>query len=75
MGFLKYEQLSDYETAARYLQPTPRQNTDLAQRAKELQALQGRFKSNVVLLSDDPNGTVEPGPSTGPSPRWHVDGG
>ena len=61
MGFLKYEQLSDYETAARYLQPTPRQNTDLAQRAKELQALQGRFKSNVVLLSDDPNGTVEPG--------------
>jgi len=61
MGFLKYEQLSDYETAARYLQPIPRQNTNLAQRAKELQALQGRFKSNIALLSDDPNGTAEPG--------------
>jgi MscS family membrane protein len=61
MGFLKYEQLDDYETAARYLQPTPRQNTNLAQRAKELQALQGKFKSNIALLSDDPEGTVEPG--------------
>jgi len=33
----------------------------LAQRAKELQALLGNFKSNVALLSDDPNGTVEAG--------------
>ena len=61
MGFLKYEQLGDYGTAARYLQPTPRQNTNLAERAKELQALQGKLKSNIVLLSDDPKGTVEPG--------------
>jgi MscS family membrane protein len=61
MGFLKYVQLEDYETAGRYLQPEPRQNTNLAQRAKELQALSKHFNSSIALLSDDPNGTVEPG--------------
>jgi MscS family membrane protein len=33
----------------------------LVQRAKELQALHARFKSNVGLLSDDPSGAVEAG--------------
>ena len=61
MGFLKYEQRGDYGTAARYLQPTPDQDTDLAERAKQLQALHGTFQGNIALLSDDPNGTVEPG--------------
>ena len=61
MGFLKYEQREDYRTAARYLQSTPGQDTDLTQRAKELQALHGKFKGNIALLSDDPNGTVESG--------------
>ena len=61
MGLLKCAENEDYETAARYLQPTPGQDTNLAQRAKELQALHGRFKGNIALLSDDPNGTVEPG--------------
>jgi MscS family membrane protein len=61
MGLLKYEQLEDYATAARYFQPTPGQNRNLAQRAKELQALQGKFKGNIGLLSDDPDGGVEPG--------------
>lgn len=61
MGFLKYDQRADYVTAARYLQPIPGRNTDLAQRAKQLQELQGWFKSNINLLSNDPEGTVEPG--------------
>ena len=61
MGFLKYEQRDEYRIAARYLQPTPGQNTDLAQRAKELQALHGKFKGSIGSLSDDPNGTVEAG--------------
>jgi MscS family membrane protein len=33
----------------------------LVQRAKELQALHARFKSDVGLLSDDPSGAVEAG--------------
>ena len=61
MGLLKYAEREDYETAARYLQPTPGQDTNLAQRAKEFQALQARFKGNIALLSDDPSGTVEAG--------------
>jgi MscS family membrane protein len=61
MGLLKCTESEDYETAARYLQPTPGQDTNLVQRAKELYALHGRFKGSVGLLSDDPNGAVEPG--------------
>ena len=61
MGFLKYEQRGDYATAALYLQPPPDQNEDLVQRAKELQALRGKFNGSIGLLSDDPNGPVEPG--------------
>ncbi|MGB7439399.1 MAG: mechanosensitive ion channel family protein [Candidatus Acidiferrum sp.] len=62
MGFLKYEQLEDYATAARYFQPTPgRQKTNLVQVAKEAQAFGQWFKGSIALLSDDPNGTPEPG--------------
>jgi len=61
IGLLKCAEREDYENAARYLQPTPKRNTDLIQRAKEFHALQQRFKSNIALLSDDPNGTVEQG--------------
>ncbi len=61
MGLLKCTESEDYETAARYLQPTPDQDTNLVQRAKELYSLHGRFKGNIGLLSDDPNGSVEPG--------------
>jgi MscS family membrane protein len=61
MGLLKCTESEDYETAARYLQPTPGQDTNLAQRAKELYALHGKFKGSVGLLSDDPNGTVDLG--------------
>jgi MscS family membrane protein len=61
MGFLKYEERQDFATAAHYLQPTPGQETNLAQLARELKALQTRFRSNISLLSDDANGTVEAG--------------
>jgi hypothetical protein len=59
IGFLKCAGRQDYATAARYLQPTPGQDTDLARRAKELQELHARFKSSIGMLSDDPNGTIE----------------
>jgi MscS family membrane protein len=58
MGLLKYSEREDYETAARYLQATPKQDTNLTQRAEELHALQQRFKGNIGLLSDVPDGTV-----------------
>jgi MscS family membrane protein len=61
MGLLKCTETEDYETAARYFQPTPGQDTNLVQRARELYALHGRFKGSIGLLSDDPNGSVEPG--------------
>ena len=62
MGLLKSSKRGDYETAARYLQPTAGQSKNLAEVAQQFQALQGYFKGNVGLLrSDDPNGTVEPG--------------
>jgi MscS family membrane protein len=61
LGLLKYGGREDFATAARYLQLAPGQDTDLVQRAKEFQALHTRLNSNVGLLSDDPNGTVEPG--------------
>jgi MscS family membrane protein len=61
MGLLKSAEHEDYETAARYLQPIPGQNTSLPKLAKALHALHRRYKGNIVLLSDDPNGTIEPG--------------
>src|SRR5271165_6171348 len=61
MGLLKYSERQDFTNAARYLQPTPGQDTNLVQRAKELQALHSRFKGDIALFSDDPNGTVETG--------------
>ena len=61
MGFLKSVDRQDFATAARYLQQTPGRKTDSAQLARELEALRPRFKTNISLLSDDPNGTIEPG--------------
>ncbi len=60
MGFLKYKNRGDYATAARYLQLPPGQKTNLVQLAKELSALSPNFKGSIDLLSDDPNGTVDP---------------
>ena len=61
IGLLKCTERGDYENAARYLQATPEQSTNLVERAKEFRALQREFKSNINLLSDDPYGTLEPG--------------
>jgi len=61
MGLLKCTEHEDYETAARYLQPVPGQDMNLAQMAKELQALQPKFKGNIGLLTNDPSGAAEPG--------------
>ena len=60
-GLLKYAEREDFATAARYLQMPPGQDTNLAQLAREFQALHARFKGDIALLSDDPNGTVEAG--------------
>jgi MscS family membrane protein len=61
LGFLKFSGAQNYETAARYLQPPPQADSNMAQLAKELQALQGNFEGNIALLSGDANGTIEPG--------------
>jgi len=61
MGLLKCLEQEDYENAVRYLQSTSKQNTDLILRAKEFRVLRRTFKGNIGLLTDDPNGTVEPG--------------
>jgi len=61
VGFLKYAESEDYATAARYLQPTPGQETDLVQRVRELRALRSKFKGDIDLLSDEPGGSVEAG--------------
>ncbi len=61
MGLLKSAERQDFANAARYLQPTPGQDTNLVQRAKELQALHSNYRGDINLLSDDPNGTVEAG--------------
>ena len=61
MGLLKYAERQDFATAARYLQLPPGQDTNVSQLAREFQALSHRFKGDVDLLSDDPNGTVEAG--------------
>jgi MscS family membrane protein len=61
MGLLKYEEREDYENAARYLESPLGRNPTLTQRAKEFRTLQRNLKISIALLSDDPNGTIEPG--------------
>jgi MscS family membrane protein len=60
IGLAKYGERHDFATAARYLQLDPGQ-ADLVLLAKEFQALRTRFKGNLDLLSDEPNGSVEAG--------------
>lgn len=61
IGLWMYGAQQDFTRAARYLQPTPGQDTDLPRRARELQALRSHFEGDIALLSDEPNGDVEPG--------------
>jgi hypothetical protein len=50
MGLLKYEERHDFTTAARYLQPALGPDGDLVQRAKEFEALNIKFQSNIRLV-------------------------
>jgi len=61
IGFFKYEASGNYETAARFLQQPPGQDTNLAQLTKEIKTLYPDFQGSINLLSDDPNGSVEAG--------------
>jgi MscS family membrane protein len=63
MGFLKYQAIGDYATAARFLQLSWDQNP--VELTKELRTLYPNFQSSINLLSDDPNGAVETGLSPG----------
>ena len=60
-AFLRHEEREDFATAARYLQAPPGQEANLPEIAKELRALHGRFKSDIALVSNEPNGAVEAG--------------
>jgi MscS family membrane protein len=61
MGLLKYGERRDYATAARYMQLDPSHGMDTVQLAKQIQALRTKFKDNLDILSDEPNGSVEAG--------------
>ena len=61
MGLLKSEERGDFETAARFLQPTRRKGENQIEQAKKLQPLLATFKGNIGLLSDNPNGAAESG--------------
>ena len=49
----------DFATATRYLQPTP--GVNLIEVVKQAQALRPYFDGDLLLISDDPKGTVEAG--------------
>jgi MscS family membrane protein len=61
IGFLKCIEREDYENAARYLQSAPQQDINSILRDKRARALGRKFKGNIGLLSDDPDGTIESG--------------
>ena len=60
-ALLRHEERGDFATAARYLQAPLGQEADLREVAREAQALRGRFKGEIGLVSSEPNGVVEPG--------------
>ena len=61
MGFLRATERRDYQTAARYLQPIPGQDLSSELMAKEFKALRPHFKGDLALLSDNPQGVIQPG--------------
>ena len=61
IGFLKYDAIGDYATAARFLQLPPGEHPDLAELAKEMRGIYPDFQGSINLLSDDPGGTVDAG--------------
>ena len=48
MDFPTYSERQDFANAARYLQPRQGQDTNLVQRAKELQALHSRYRADLA---------------------------
>ena len=59
IGFLKYQAIGDYATAARFLQLPPGESMERL--VKDFRMLYPDFQGGINLLSDDPNGTVEAG--------------
>src|SRR6516165_5196463 len=64
-AFLRHEEREDFATAARYFQASPNQQVNPLEIARELRGLHGRFKSDIGLLSNEPDGTVEAGLAPG----------
>jgi len=60
VGFLKYLALHDYVTAARYMQQPPGKDLNVPKLIQQIQTFHPRYQGDVSLLSDDPNGTVDP---------------
>ena len=60
-AFLRHEGRQDFATAAHYLQALPGEEGNLPEEARELQALRGSFKGDLALVSNEPDGAVEPG--------------
>lgn len=58
-GMLRCVARGDLATAARYLQPTP--GVNLIQVIRQAQTLRSYFDGDLLLISDDPHGTVEAG--------------
>jgi len=58
-GLLRCVARDDYATAARYLQPTP--GVNLIEVVRQAHALHSYFEGDLLLMSDEPNGTVEAG--------------
>ena len=65
MGLLRAAERQDYQTAARYLQTVPGQDLSSELTAKDFRALHTHFKGDLALLTDDPQGAVEPGLAPG----------
>jgi MscS family membrane protein len=61
IGFLKSTQREDYATTARYMQLYRGQEVDFPELSKEMRALYPNFQGSLNLLSDDPEGSVDPG--------------
>ena len=61
IGGLKVGQRRDFATLALFLQQNPRHPVDLIRIARELSALRNNYKGTVNLLSNDPEGDIEPG--------------
>jgi MscS family membrane protein len=59
MGFLRSENRGDYAAAALYLQAAD--GVNLQDQLERFRALRSNFKGDIALLSDDPNGILEPG--------------